>query len=421
MAIRRRDYTSKKTGRRTSRYYAVVYDPATQKPQYSPACSTLSEAKEAEAAMKDLYGQRSSISFSELVEKWKAAVEPDLAPRTFSEYCYCIASVFLPRFGQTPIDRIRIEDLNAWKAEAVKKWKPETVNKRINALISVFSFAVRSGLLRSSPCDGLTRCRVELSAKNTWTEAEIRAFCGSEAFRRSFYRVPLLLAISTGIRPGELCGLSEEDILQDRIVLHRGLSADGTETDLKTTRSHRSLILPEDLLQELRDYVAGKAPGADRGFLFVTKTGTPLRPDLLSNVFRDLQDECGLDLPHLRLYDLRHSVATNLYLAGEKDKVISDLLGNAPQTMERHYVHVRENTSAAALSSYVANLYCDKFLDTKKEADLSVDLFPLLSAACGRARDGNRTRDLLLGKVDQIARLLQEIVALLDDPETYSK
>lgn len=421
MAVRRRDYTSKKTGRRSSRFYAVVYDPATQKPQYSPSCATLSEARDAEAAMIELFRRRSSITFGELVEKWKDAVEPDLAPRTFSEYCYCLASVFLPRWGLTPIDRIRVEDLNAWKAEAVKKWKAETVNKRINALVSVFSFAVRSGFLRSSPCDGVTRCRVELTAKNTWSEAEIRAFCGSDAFRRSFYRVPLLLAISTGIRPGELCGLAEEDLLPDRLVLHRGLSADGTETDLKTTRSHRSLILPEDLLQELRAYIADKAPGADRGFLFVTKTGSPLRPDLLSSVFRDLQDECGLDLPRLRLYDLRHSVATNLYLAGEKDKVISDLLGNSPQTMERHYVHVRENSAAAALSSYVANLYCDKILDTKKEADLPVDLFSLVSAACGEARDGNRTRDLLLGKVGQIARILSEIVELLGGSDCDSK
>lgn len=415
MAVRRREYRSKKTGETAVRFYACVYDPATQRPEYSVAYKTEAEAREAEAVMKEMNARRSSISFGELVGKWKAAVGPDLAPRTFSEYCYCIASVFLPRWGQKPIDRLRPDDLNAWKAEAVKKWKPETVNKRINALCSVFGFAVRTGLLQHSPCDGLSRCRVEQTAKTVWSEAEIRAFCGSNAFRRSFYRVPLLLALTTGIRPGELCGLAEEDLLPDRLVLHRGLSPDGTETDLKTARSHRSLILPPEILQELLEYIAGKAPLADRGFLFVSRTGSPLRPDLLANVFRDLQEECGLDLPRLRLYDLRHSVATNLYLSGEKSKVISDLLGNSVTTMERHYAHVSESASAAALSSYVANLFVDNFEDTKKQATLPDDLNLSESAACGRARDGNRTRDLLLGKLSTICQLLQEVVALLGE------
>jgi hypothetical protein len=205
------------------------------------------------------------------------------------------------------------------------------------------------------------------------------------------------------------------DLLPDRLVLHRGLSPDGTETDLKTARSHRSLILPPEILQELREYIAGKAPLADRGFLFVSRTGSPLRPDLLANVFRDLQEECGLDLPRLRLYDLRHSVATNLYLSGEKSKVISDLLGNSVTTMERHYAHVSESASAAALSSYVANLFVDNFEDTKKQATLPDDLNRSESAACGRARDGNRTRDLLLGKLNTICQLLQEVVALLGE------
>lgn len=58
------------------------------------------------------------------------------------------------------------------------------------------------------------------------------------------------------------------------------------------------------------------------------------------------------------------------------------------------YAHVSESASAAALSSYVANLFVDDFVDTKKQATLSDDLNLSESAACGRARDGNRTRDL---------------------------
>lgn len=423
MAIRMREYT-KKTGKRSTRYYAVVYDQSAKTTRYSKGFDTKSEALKEEARMKTMYSSFSSdLSFSDLFEKWKEATESALSPRTFSEYCYSTKSVFLPIFGSLPLDRITTDRINRWKAQAVQKWKPETVNKRINCLCSLFNFATAAGYLEKSPMTGVQRCRVEQTSKNTWSEAEIRAFLGSEAFKGSFYRVPILLAVSTGIRPSELCGLSEEDLLPDRITCHRGLGADGTVTDLKTSRSHRSILLPQALRAEISSYIENKASSAAKDYLFVSKIGSPLRPDVLAKEFKktvDLANESGLNLPKIRLYDLRHSVATNMYLSGEKSKVISELLGNSPQTMERHYAHVRETIHEDAINQYfhnIANFVLDNsWTKGKKESSghpLGQPLMPDFPDDPSRARDGNRTRDLLLGKVCEVSRLLSEIIAIL--------
>ena len=422
MSIRKREYTSK-AGVRSTRFYAVVYDPINKKPVYSAGCATKKEAAALELELRRKFAGRRTILFSELVEKFAESCGPDYAARTFSEYCYSLRSAFECLSGRE-IGAISAADLVAWRNSASKKWSPETVNKRLSALAAVFSFAVRSGLLEKSPAEGMKRCRVELAPRTVWTEREVRLFLSSERFRQNFYRVPMLLSAVSGIRPGELCGLAEEDVLADRVVLRRGMSAAGEVTDLKTARSHRSVALPDELLSELRTYISEKPAGSARDFLFISRTGSPLRPDVLSREFRDLCQALrsdGLELPQVRLYDLRHSVATNLYLSGEKSKVISELLGNSAVTMERHYAHVSETMHREALSSYFSNIAdfvldtaLDTDLDMKKKAALSDDLLPLCSAALPlRARDGNRTRDLLLGKVAEIARLLQEVLELL--------
>ncbi|MBO5192898.1 MAG: hypothetical protein J6C22_18200, partial [Bacteroides sp.] len=51
MSIQKKKYTSKKTGTSTTKYYAVVFNPHLNKPQWSSAFSTMKEAKMQEAIM----------------------------------------------------------------------------------------------------------------------------------------------------------------------------------------------------------------------------------------------------------------------------------------------------------------------------------------------------------------------------------
>ena len=86
-------------------------------------------------------------------------------------------------------------------------------------------------------------------------------------------------------------------------------------------------------MKDLKVYV-------DYGLVFATKTGRPLD---LTNInyryFKPLLKEAGL--PNIRLYDLRHTCATLLLLAGENPKVVSERLGHANITLTLDtYSHV---------------------------------------------------------------------------------
>lgn len=128
----------------------------------------------------------------------------------------------------------------------------------------------------------------------------------------------------------------------------------------KTDRARRLVVLPEVATAALRAHRARQAEErlqlgaewADLGFVFTSTLGTPLdRPNLYGR-YNGLLEEAGLGAwegegehrtfkPGFRLYDLRHTCATLLLLAGENPKVVSERPGHASVTLTLDtYSHV---------------------------------------------------------------------------------
>jgi integrase len=71
--------------------------------------------------------------------------------------------------------------------------------------------------------------------------------------------------------------------------------------------------------------------------VFTTALGTPVDPSNLRKGLARIAVRAGLE-PVLT-YELRHSAASILIDAGATVEEVSDLLGNLPQTVHRHYRH----------------------------------------------------------------------------------
>jgi integrase len=103
----------------------------------------------------------------------------------------------------------------------------------------------------------------------------------------------------------------------------------------KTPKSRRSIPLPASLVQKLQDHKRRQAERRlkagehwqHHNLVFCSEEGTPLQiPHLTYRYFRPILEEANL--PQIRLYDLRHSQATILLIAGENPKVVSERLGH---------------------------------------------------------------------------------------------
>jgi integrase len=146
-----------------------------------------------------------------------------------------------------------------------------------------------------------------------------------------------LVAITTGIRAGELAGLQWDDTDVDDGVLHvrrswaRTLDGSFAAKDPKTEKSKRSIPLaPEtvEALIALRDRQAslGQVSGTDP--VFTDAAGGRIDTTKLAPRLRALLRQAGLPTG-LRFHDLRHSTATLWLAAGVDVKTVADLLGHS--------------------------------------------------------------------------------------------
>ncbi len=153
-----------------------------------------------------------------------------------------------------------------------------------------------------------------------------------------------VFALYTGLRPEEYLGLDRQHLelggerglvrVRRAVVKLRG---GGWEfPPPKTKQGARDVPLPAWLCQKLKQHELfidsrRRAMGegwTDYGLVFPSCTGEPLRRDgLRDRRFKSLLKRAGL-AQHFTLYSLRYTFATLQYLAGERDRVISDLMGH---------------------------------------------------------------------------------------------
>jgi len=150
-----------------------------------------------------------------------------------------------------------------------------------------------------------------------------------------------VLAVSTGMRQGELLGLGWEDVDLEaktaRVRRTLTLAKGGPRlTEPKTRGSRRSIRLTASAVEALerhreRQEGEGAARGPDwngQGLVFCTRRGTPIRRDNLHDKhWKPLLRRSGL--PDVRFHDLRHTCATLLLTKGVHPKIVSEMLGHS--------------------------------------------------------------------------------------------
>lgn len=146
----------------------------------------------------------------------------------------------------------------------------------------------------------------------------------------------LLLALTTGLRQGELLGLKwgDLDLREQRLHVRRQYERDGAFSPPKASSQRRLDLAPEEVAAFL---IQREAQDRDRGrwgeryenqdLVFATHRGRPLMHRNVFREFRRLLDKAGL--PAIRFHDLRHTNATLLLAQGVHPKIVQERLGHS--------------------------------------------------------------------------------------------
>jgi len=325
------------------------------------------------------YVERSNMSTGEYLEYWlNKAVKPYLRPKTVSTYRQAIARVS-PHIGHIPLQQIRPLDLQEYYAWALKEGKgldkdgqpqglsQSTVSIDHRTLHKALEDAVTWGLLaRNAAGSVATKPKPEHRTREVWTNEQSSQFLEATSGHRLF--AYFVLALTAGLRRGELCGLRREDLNLDEfeIWIHQILveieDSDGKvelviQDKPKTEESEGPVAISQAVADILRTHLARQAEERlqlgsryeDHGLVFCQPNGKPYWPShITSRIFPDLCKMAGV--PVIRHHDTRHTFITRLL----NDKVPPHIA----QRRARHtswsttvgmYAHVTKATERASV------------------------------------------------------------------------
>ncbi|MGN0613857.1 MAG: tyrosine recombinase XerC [Porcipelethomonas sp.] len=302
-----------------------------------------------EKRMAEIYNSRFSESscnkdISAVFGEWFFSVKHRIKESTASNYIMKVNKHIIPYFKGRAIDALTRNDLYEFIGYKQKQGLSDRYITDIIILMkSIFKFAVREYHI-FNPMDGVTlpkrnKSDIRLLDKNE--QATLQKYVSD---RKNHTTLGIALAMSTGIRIGELCALKWEDIdLKKRILTVRNTiqriqcnnSKSKTKliiTEPKSESSKRSIPIPKCIMDFLKQFKSSK------GNYILSGTETPVEPRTMQYRFSRILK--NVKLPSIHFHALRHMFASNCIKLGFDVKSLSEILGHSSVeiTLNR-YVH----------------------------------------------------------------------------------
>ncbi|MFC5887446.1 tyrosine-type recombinase/integrase [Kitasatospora sp. CM 4170] len=333
------------TGRRApGRYRVRWYDP-TGKPKAkvvtrkvdAEAERTKIESKLTDGTYRD--PNLAKVKLAVVADEWLGSLV-HTKRSTLGRYRGAYLVHILPRWGTTPLNQIKFEDVAKWLADLLsgdatggRKLKPRSVRKIYNVFNLILGFALRSERLSVNPAQGMKLPKA-LPADHVYlTHVQVEEL--ADAAKE--YRLLVLVLAYTGLRLGEAIALKagrvDLDTRRAHIVEAYAQEYNSGQIYLDTPKDHerRSVPLPAFLVKELREYMKDLSPN---DLLFTAPEGGPVNP----NNFRRRQfgpavTAAGLADLGITPHKLRHTAASLAIAAGADVKVVQTMLGHKTATM----------------------------------------------------------------------------------------
>jgi integrase len=313
-------------------------------------------------AREKLDGVRATLRIGELAPSGRGTVADYLSgwierdrqrvrPSTWRAREYHVRGYLIPALGRLTLARLSSADVERALAAFLQSGSPvpEARRRPLSPLTVRHIRATLRRALKGAERDGLVARNAAADATPPYVPHRPVSYLSAADVRllldgtRDDPLGPLwALAVTSGLRRGELLGLcwSDVDEKAGTLTVRRSLAEAGAArwamADPKSARSRRTLPLPtlaREALdrQRLRQDAGREAAGTawqDRvGLIFTDAVGRPMSPGLVTHSFTRARER--LSLPLVSLHDLRHSAATLLLGEGVPLAVISELLGHA--------------------------------------------------------------------------------------------
>jgi len=277
----------------------------------------------------------------QFLSTWLETAKQQLKPGSFHRYETNTRLHILPVIGKHALSKLTPQHVQALYTQKMESGLSSTTVRQIHLILHrALKDAQRMGLVQRNVTEMVRPPRTRKIEMKTLDARQVDLFF--EAVANERLEALFVLAVTTGMRQGELLGLRWQDVDVDKGVLHinRTLYMRGGSIILsepKTLHSKRTIHLTKLAIYALRKHrikylqealAFGPTWNAEYNLVFPTSTGNPiLASHLVEQPFHRVLKKAGL--PMIRFHDLRHTAATLMLEHGINPKVVSEILGHS--------------------------------------------------------------------------------------------
>ena len=300
------------------------------------------------------------VVLDEWYEKWLEIYKiPTVRPATIRIYRHIYETKISPLLGKTRIvDLTKLMITNLLNKLATDyAW--ETLNKTRLLLVDMLDRAMEDDFISKNPARGvrLPKNKPQRKAKALSRQDQKDFF---ECSLGTYYHNMFVVAVNTGLRPGELFALQEDDLdFQNREIsvtktlTYEKLDGDKQKTfhigEPKTQSSKRvvpmnnscMVALQKQLIQTrvIRNKTKTNSNDPLLNFVFCTKRGSAINVEIYNEAIERIVAEINLmrdeldEMPAFTGHTFRHTFATRSFEAGISPKTVQMYLGHASLQM----------------------------------------------------------------------------------------
>ena len=284
------------------------------------------------------------MTVRELFEEWFNALASRIKISTAANYRMKAEKHIIPIFGNEVCSLIKKKTVYTFIEDKLKiGLSPRYVTDILVLMKSLFKYAHREYNVKNV-FDGIImpkKTKEEVRILTTDEQSTLKRFISDNPNLKT---LGVALSMYTGIRIGELCSLTWEDIdlskrtLTVRKTIQRIQCFDGScRTKLmiaepKSESSKRIIPIPDCLIKMLEEFRSD-----DKAYV-LSGVNDPIEPRNMQYHFAKILRKA--DLPSVHFHSLRHAFASNAVALGFDVKTLSELLGHSSVELTlNRYVH----------------------------------------------------------------------------------
>lgn len=285
-------------------------------------------------------------NISEIVKLWREDKKQYVKKSSYAAYMLLIENHLLPVFGSSEV--IEESDVQAFVLRKLEQGlSQKTIKDMLIVLRMILKFGAKNKWIDNNQFDiqyPTERENPQLEVLSRTNQKKIMNYI-QEHF--TFRNLGVYICLSSGMRIGEICALTWEDIdvntgivsvrrtIQRIYTVEDGIRKTELVLDTpKTKNSIRDIPISRDLLRILKPI----KKVVNNSFFVLTNDAKPTEPRTYRSYYENFMKE--LDIPKLKFHGLRHSFATRCIESKCDYKTVSVLLGHSNiSTTLNLYVH----------------------------------------------------------------------------------